>query len=89
MGIASGTALRFLSWAPLGQAKEAQDAVKKVADELHATPLLKRSKVIVPIPGTSWDNHLEKNIAAAALELPQHAYDRLSAVEVPPASLRG
>ena len=54
---------------------------------LKATPLqvalawlLKRSKVILPIPGTSSIKHLEENIAAAALELPQAAYDRLASV---------
>jgi aryl-alcohol dehydrogenase-like predicted oxidoreductase len=51
--------------------------------------LLKRSKVIVPIPGTSSVKHLEENIAAAGLELPQAAYDQLSAVSHAPASLRG
>jgi pyridoxine 4-dehydrogenase len=88
--------IAFLPWAPLGQAKEAHEGVKKVADELHATRLqvalawlLKRSKVILPIPGTSSVKHLEENIAAASLELPQEAYDRLSSVDVPPASLRG
>jgi pyridoxine 4-dehydrogenase len=88
--------IAFLPWAPLGQAKEAHDAVKKVANDLAATPLqvalawlLKRSKVILPIPGTSSVKHLEENIAAASLELPQAAYDRLSAVSHPPASLRG
>jgi aryl-alcohol dehydrogenase-like predicted oxidoreductase len=88
--------IAFLPWAPLGQAKEAHTAIKKVADELHATPLqvalawlLKRSKVIVPIPGTSSVPHLEENVAAASLEVPQAAYDRLAAVSHPPASLRG
>ena len=88
--------IAFLPWAPLGQAKEAHDAVKKVANDLAVTPLqvalawlLKRSKVILPIPGTSSVKHLEENIAAASLELPQAAYDRLSAVSHPPASLRG
>jgi len=88
--------IAFLPWAPLGQAKEAHAAIKKVAEELHSTPLqvalawlLKRSKVILPIPGTSSVKHLEENIAAAALEVPQEAFDRLSAVDVPPASLRG
>jgi aryl-alcohol dehydrogenase-like predicted oxidoreductase len=88
--------IAFLPWAPLGQAKEAHEAIKKVADELHATPLqvalawlLKRSKVIVPIPGTSSVKHLEENVAAAGLKLPQTAYDRLSVVSHPPASLRG
>ncbi len=88
--------IAFLPWAPLGQAKDAHEAIKKVADELHATPLqvalawlLKRSKVILPIPGTSSVKHLEENIASGGLALPQAAYDRLSAVSHPHASLRG
>ena len=88
--------IAFVPWAPLGQAKEAHEAIKKVSNELHATPLqvalawlLKRSRVILPIPGTSSVKHLEENIAAAALKLPQSSYDQLAAVDVPPASLRG
>ena len=88
--------IAFLPWAPLGQAKEAHEAIKKIAEQLHATSLevalawlLKRSKVIVPIPGTSSVNHLEENIGAASLKLPQDAFDRLSAVSHLPASLRG
>src|ERR1700743_397639 len=86
----------FLPWAPLGQAKKAHEAIKKAADDLKATPLqvalswlLKRSKVILPIPGTSSVQHLEENIAAAGLKLPQAAYDQLATVSHPPASLRG
>ena len=88
--------IAFLPWAPLGQAKEAHEALKKASEDLHATPLqvalawlFKRSRVILPIPGTSSVKHLEENIAAAALELPQTSYDQLSSVNVPPASLRG
>src|ERR1700743_3780095 len=88
--------IAFFPWAPLGQAKQAHEAIEKVADQLKATPLqvalawlLKRSKVIVPIPGTSSVKHLEENVAAAGLKLPQEAYDRLSVVSHPPASLRG
>jgi pyridoxine 4-dehydrogenase len=88
--------IAFLPWAPLGQAKEAHDAIKKLASDLDATPLqialawlLKRSKVILPIPGTSSVKHLEENIAAAGLELPHAAFDRLSSVNHTPASLRG
>ena len=88
--------IAFLPWAPLGQAKEAHDAIKKAAKDLDATPLqvalawlLKRSKVILPIPGTSSVKHLEENIAAAGVELPQAAYDKLAAVSHPPASLGG
>jgi aryl-alcohol dehydrogenase-like predicted oxidoreductase len=88
--------IAFLPWAPLGQAKEAHDAIQKAARLLQATPLqvalawlLKRSRVILPIPGTSSVAHLEENVAAAKIELTQAAYDQLAAVSVPPASLRG
>ena len=87
--------IAFLPWAPLGQAQEAHDTIKKFADKLTATPLqvalawlLKRSEVILPIPGTSSIKHLEENIAAAGLELPQAAYDQLSSISHSPASLR-
>ena len=88
--------IAFLPWAPLGQAKEAHDAIKKLANDLDATPLqvalawlLKRSKVILPIPGTSSIKHLEENVTATGLELPQAAYDKLAAVSHTPVSLRG
>jgi len=86
----------FMPWAPMGQARKAHEALEKAAAELKATPLqvalawaLKRSKVILPIPGTSSVTHLEENIAAASLELPQSTFDALSAISHPPASLRG
>ncbi len=88
--------MAFMPWAPLGQARKAHEAIQKVAAELNATPLqvalawlLKRSRVILPIPGTSSVAHLEENVAAAGLELPQKAYEELSSVSHPPASLRG
>jgi pyridoxine 4-dehydrogenase len=88
--------LGFMPWAPLGQAKPAHDAIERVAKELNATALavalawlLKRSRVILPIPGTSSVSHVEENVAAASLELPQKAYDELSALSHPPVSLRG
>ena len=88
--------IAFFPWAPLGQAREAHDAIKKESELLNATPLqtalawlLKRSKVIIPIPGTSSVEHLEENVAAAALVMPQSSYERLFAVMPPPMSLRG
>jgi pyridoxine 4-dehydrogenase len=86
----------FMPWAPMGQARKAHEAIQKVAAELGAKPLqvalawlLKRSKVILPIPGTSSVAHLEENIAAAGLELPQRIYDELSTISHSPVSLRG
>lgn len=88
--------IAFFPWAPLGQARKAHEAIEKVANDLKAAPLqvalawlLKRSKVIVPIPGTSSVAHLEENVAAAGLELPQKAYDALSSLTHTPVSLRG
>jgi pyridoxine 4-dehydrogenase len=88
--------IAFLPWAPLGQGRKADHLIEKVARKFKATPLqvalawlLRRAKVILPIPGTSSVAHLEENIAAAGLELPQAAFDELSAASHPPASLRG
>ena len=79
--------IAFLPWAPLGQAKEAHDAIQKVAKELKATPLqvalawlLKRSKVILPIPGTSSVAHLEENCGAGKVELSDAQYEALKGI---------
>jgi pyridoxine 4-dehydrogenase len=86
----------FMPWAPMAQVRFANESLENAAKQLNATPLqvalawlLKRSKVTLPIPGTSSVKHVEENIAAAALELPQKLYDELSAVSHPPKSLRG
>lgn len=87
--------IAFVPWAPLGQGHKAHQVVEKVAKELGATTLqvalawlLRRSKVILPIPGTSSPVHVEENIAAAGLKLPDAAFMELSEVTPPPASLR-
>jgi aryl-alcohol dehydrogenase-like predicted oxidoreductase len=87
--------IAFFPWAPIGQAKSSNDVIGQVAGQLYATPLqvalawlLKRSKVIVPIPGTASVRHLEENVASALLELPRTAYERLSAVHPAYVSLR-
>lgn len=88
--------IAFMPWAPLGQNREANTALESAATELGATPhqvalawLLQRSPVVLPIPGTSSVQHLEENVAAAGLKLPEAVYARLRAVTPPPASLRG
>jgi aryl-alcohol dehydrogenase-like predicted oxidoreductase len=89
-----GTA--FMPWAPLGQNREANAALQSAANEVGATPhqvalawLLQRAPVMLPIPGTSSVAHVEENVAAAALKLPDAIFGRLSAVTAPPVSLRG
>jgi pyridoxine 4-dehydrogenase len=86
----------FMPWAPMAQVRFANESLENAAKQLNATPLhvalawlLKRSKVTLPIPGTSSVKHVEENIAAAGLELPQSLYDELSAVGHTPKSLRG
>jgi pyridoxine 4-dehydrogenase len=86
----------FMPWAPMAQMRFANEALERVAKQLNASPmqvglawLLKRATNILPIPGTSSVTHLEQNLAAAALELPQSIYDKLSALNHPHAVLRG
>jgi len=87
--------IAFFPWAPIGQARSLSDVVRYVAGQLYASPLqvalawlLKRSRVIIPIPGTASVQHLEENTAAAMLELGQTAFETLSAVEPAYVSLR-
>ncbi len=87
--------IAFIPWAPLGQNRQAHDILDRAAQELNATPLqvalawlLHRSKVVLPIPGTSSVAHIEENIAAAGLKLPDRIFKELSAVQAPHAVLR-
>jgi aryl-alcohol dehydrogenase-like predicted oxidoreductase len=69
--------IAFLPWAPIGGISPLKnDQLKSVAAKHHATPLqialawlLKRSPVMLPIPGTGSLEHLEENIAAANITL--------------------
>lgn len=68
----------FIPWYPLdaGKVNAAGGAAATIARRLGATPgqialawLLRRSAVMLPIPGTSKVAHLEENVAAAAIAL--------------------
>ena len=68
----------FIPWAPLGSGSLASGAatLEEIARRHKATTgqialawLLKRSPVMLPIPGTGRVAHLEENVAAAAIEL--------------------
>ena len=85
----------FIPWAPLGQMREANELLGRVAQQIDASPmqvalawLLRRSPVTLPIPGTSSPGHLEENVAAAGLRLPNEVFHQLSAFQPPHASLR-
>jgi pyridoxine 4-dehydrogenase len=78
--------IAFIPWFPLAAGPLAREGgpVDRIARELGATPgqvalawLLRRSPVMLPIPGTSKVAHLEENVAAAALELDDEAMREL------------
>jgi len=87
--------IAFIPWAPLGQNRQGNEVLERAAKELGWTPLqvalawlLRRSSVVLPIPGTSSAAHAEENIQVAGLKLPDAWFKELSAVNPPPASLR-
>lgn len=77
----------FIPWFPLatGQLATADGPLAALAKQHDATPsqlalawLLKRSPVMLPIPGTSSVAHLEDNIAAAGVELDDEEFEALA-----------
>ncbi|MFM9127927.1 MAG: aldo/keto reductase, partial [Solirubrobacterales bacterium] len=80
--------LAFLPWFPLVAGDlEAGEVIDAIADRHDATRyqvalawLLQRSPVMLPIPGTSSLEHLEENVAAAAIRLTEDEMRDLEAV---------
>jgi pyridoxine 4-dehydrogenase len=77
----------FIPWFPLGAGKVAGEVLDRIAKAHRVSPtqvalawLLRRSPIMLPIPGTSSIAHLEENIAAASLRLTDEDYQMLSAV---------
>ncbi|GAB3862448.1 aldo/keto reductase [Micromonospora andamanensis] len=79
--------LAFIPWFPIATGELARPGgpLDAVATEHHATPaqlalawLLRRSPVMLPIPGTSSVAHLEENVAAAQVKLTDAEYEALS-----------
>ena len=86
----------FIPWAPLaaGSLAESSKAVERVATQLGATAsqvalawLLRKSPVILPIPGTASVTHLEANARAAVLELDDDAFEALDSESIGPSPL--
>jgi aryl-alcohol dehydrogenase-like predicted oxidoreductase len=70
--------IAFIPWYPLGAGRLTREGtvLDRVARKLGATGaqvalawVLQRSRVMLPIPGTSRVSHLEENVAAASLQL--------------------
>ena len=79
--------IAFIPWFPLGAGKVAGILLETIARAHNKTPkqvalawLLKRSAVMLPIPGTSSIEHLEENMQAASLRLSDEEYVQLARV---------
>lgn len=79
----------FIPWFPLASGSLAKEGsvLDEVAKKLGASPsqvalawVLKRSPVMLPIPGTSKVAHLEENVAAATLALSDEDFGALDKV---------
>lgn len=79
--------IAFIPWFPLaaGPLAAADGPLQRIAADHGATPsqlalawLLKRSPVMLPIPGTSKVAHLEENVAAGRIELSDAEFDTLT-----------
>jgi aryl-alcohol dehydrogenase-like predicted oxidoreductase len=78
-----------MPWFPLAAGSLARDGsvLADVAARLNASPsqvalawVLRRSPVMLPIPGTGKVRHLEENVAAAALTLTDEDFRALDEV---------
>lgn len=79
--------IAFIPWFPLGAGRVAGQILDQIASAHQATPhqvaiawLLKRSPIMLPIPGTSSVKHLEENVAAASVQLSDEEFQKLSRV---------
>jgi pyridoxine 4-dehydrogenase len=80
-------AIAFIPWYPLGAGKVAGEVLDRIAETHSASPtqialawLLRRSPMMLPIPGTSSIEHLQQNVRAASLRLSDEEYRTLSKV---------
>jgi len=77
----------FIPWFPLGagQLSAAGSKLAKIAEQAKMTPsqlalawLVRRSPVVLPIPGTSQVAHLEENVATAAVKIDDGTFQELN-----------
>jgi aryl-alcohol dehydrogenase-like predicted oxidoreductase len=82
--------IAFIPWAPLGSGPLVADGgpLQRIASQHRIKPsqlavawLLKRSPVMVPIPGTSRVAHLDENVAAAEVTLTDEEFAALNDTE--------
>ncbi|RED55992.1 aldo/keto reductase [Cohnella lupini] len=84
---AEANGIAFIPWFPLATGELAREGsiLGEMANRLNVKPaqlalawLLKRSKVMLPIPGTSSVSHVEENIAASGITLSDEDFNALS-----------
>jgi aryl-alcohol dehydrogenase-like predicted oxidoreductase len=87
--------IAFLPWGPMAQGRKANETVEKIAAARNTSTavvslawLLRRSPVMLPIPGTGSVKHLEENVSAAAFRLTDAEFAELNNVVPKPISLR-
>jgi pyridoxine 4-dehydrogenase len=89
LGHCEAAGIAFVPWAPLDAAELARpgSVLDAAATRHEATPsqlalawLLRRSPVMLPIPGTGSVGHLEENVAAAGITLTDDEYEALTAL---------
>jgi aryl-alcohol dehydrogenase-like predicted oxidoreductase len=92
----SANGIVFLPWGPMAQGRKANEVVEKIAAAREVSTavvslawLLRRSPVVLPIPGTSNVKHLEENVSAAGFRLRDAEFAELGAVAPKPYWLRG
>jgi pyridoxine 4-dehydrogenase len=80
--------IAFIPWFPLGAGRVAGEVLNEVAKAHQASSkqvalawLLRRSPMMLPIPGTSSVEHLAENVAAASVRLTNEEYERLAEVQ--------
>ena len=79
--------IAFIPWFPLGAGTVAGRLLERIANARQAKPiqvalawLLKRSPVMLPIPGTSSIAHLVENVRATSLQLSEEDYLELTGI---------
>ncbi len=86
----------FLPWGPMAQGRKANEVVEKIAAARGVSTavvslawLLRRSPLVLPIPGTSNVKHLEENLSAASFRLADAEFAEMNEVVPKPYWLRG
>ncbi|MGA9060183.1 MAG: aldo/keto reductase [Terracidiphilus sp.] len=87
--------IAFLPWGPMAQGHQANEVVERIAAAREVSTavislawLLRRSPVVLPIPGTGSVRHLQENVSAAAFRLSDAEFAEMNAVAPKPYWLR-